>query len=192
MTTTPAPTRRFTGCVRPQGRRSRTLTSALLLATALTLTGCTPSASTPPTTSEKTTVADPNTVLNQLAAELRTQVDALTAGLRTTDRGTTGNKGMVCGAPSHDEWPKQWDYSQQLYLTETDSRPTARKLADELRAKGWTIRIDRDDSTDLQITAQHQGAVIYIAGGSTGGGMAVNGASACVNADGTVDHRVLN
>ena len=168
-------------------RRVTTLAGLLLLA--LTMSGCNDSTPAPPTTSPETTVADPDAVLNGLATQLRKRLDALTAGLKTTSRGVTGNSSGACGTPTHDRWPRQWEYAQRLFLTEADSRPTARRLADKLRADGWSIRTDTDTSTDLELTAQLEGAVVFIGGGSTQGAMVVNGTTACVNADGTVDHR---
>ncbi len=134
-------------------------------------------------------MADPEAVLNQLAAELRTRIDALTAGVKPTYRGTTGNESGVCGTPTGKRWPRQWNYSQRLFLTEPDSRGTARQLAEKLRADGWIVATHLDTATDLELTIQKGGAVISINAGSTGGGLAVVGDSACVNADGTVDHR---
>jgi hypothetical protein len=164
-------------------------TLAGLLLLALAMSGCSDPKPAPPTTSPKTTVADPDAVLNELAAQLRKQLDALTAGLKTTSRGVTGNSSGACGTPTHNRWPRQWVYGQRLFLTEVDSRPTARRLADKLRADGWSIRTDTDTSTDLELTAQREGAVVFIGGGSTQGAMVVNGTTACVGADGTVDPR---
>jgi hypothetical protein len=168
-------------------RRVAILAGLLLLA--LAMSGCNDPKPAPPTTSPETTVADPDAVLNELAAQLRKRLDALTAGLKTTSRGVTGNSSGACGTPTHDRWPRQWEYAQRLFLTQADSRPTARQLADKLRAEGWSIRTDTDTSTDLELTAQLEGAVVFIGGGSTQGAMVVNGTTACVNADGTVDHR---
>jgi hypothetical protein len=159
----------------------------------LALTGCTRAASptqtdTSVTTMERT-VADPEAVLNQLTAELRARIDALTAGVKTTYRGTTGNQSMVCHLPNENEWPQQWNYAQRLFVTEPDSRPTARQMAQILRAEGWTQRTDLDDGSELMLTLQKDGTAIGINAESTGGGLAVVGDSACVNADGTVDRR---
>ena len=159
----------------------------------LVLAGC--ADSTPPTptgssaTTTERTVADPEAVLNQLATELRTRIETLTAGLKTTYRGVTGNQPMVCRVPNGHEWPQQWNYAQRLFLTEPDSRGTARQLAEKLRADGWTVATHLDTATDLELTIQKDGAVISINAWSSGGGLAVVGDSACVNADGTVDHR---
>jgi hypothetical protein len=160
-----------------------------LLLVALTLSGCNDPKPVPHTTSLETTVADPDAVLNELAVQLRKRLDALTAGLKVTSRGVTGNSSGACGTPTHDRWPRQWEYAQRLFLTQADSRPTARQVAEKLRADGWSIRTDTDTSTDLELTAQLEGAVVFIGGGSTQGAMVVNGTTACVNADGTVDHR---
>lgn len=163
----------------------------MLLLAVVTATACT-TGSAPPTKTGTTTVADPNTVLNQLATDLRSRIDALTAGLKTTSANADRDDSRPCGTPTHEPWPQQWGYGRHLVLTVSDSRPTVRQLADTLHAQGWTLRTDHDDATDLQITAQLQGTVIYLAGGNTQGTMVVNGASACVNADGTIDHRPVN
>jgi hypothetical protein len=175
----------------PVSGARRVATLACLLLLALAMSGCSGPTPTPPTTSPETTVADPDAVLNELAAQLRRQLDALTAGLKTTSRGVTGNSSGACGTPTHDRWPRQQAYGQRLFLTEVDSRPTARRLADKLRADGWSIRTDTDTSTDLELTAQREGAVVFIGAGSTQGATVINGTTACVNADGTVDHRPI-
>jgi hypothetical protein len=164
--------------------------AVLVVLAATACTHASTSASTSPlTTTPEHTVADPETVLNQLAAELRAKVDALTKDVKTTFRGVTGNDSGVCGTPTHNRWPRQWGYGQRLFLTEPDSRPTARQMAQMLRAEGWTQRTDLDDGSELMLTLQKDGTAIGINAGSTGGGLAVVGDSACVNADGTVDHR---
>jgi hypothetical protein len=164
--------------------------AVLVVLAATACTHASTSASTSPlTTTPEHTVADPETVLNQLAAELRAEVDALTKDVKTTFRGVTGNDSGVCGTPTHNRWPRQWGYGQRLFLTEPDSRPTAHRLAETLRAQGWTVGTHRDDGANLELTIQKDGAVISINAESTGGGLAVVGDSACVNADGTVDHR---
>jgi hypothetical protein len=165
----------------------------LLLTAGIALNACTDAPAPSPTSSvlstARVTVADPNTVLNQLATDLRSRIDTLTKDLKTTYRGVTGNDSIECGTPTGDRWPQQWHYSQRLFLTEPDSRGVARQLAAKLRSEGWTERTDLDNGKELMLTLQVGGASIGLSAGSTGGGLAVTGGTACVNADGTVDHR---
>ena len=54
----------------------------------------------PPPPTVKATVADPDTVLTQLATDLRTQVDALTTELTATDRRMTFDKPPSANSPA--------------------------------------------------------------------------------------------
>ena len=154
-----------------------------LLLVALTLSGCNDPERVPHTTSLETTVADPDAVLNELAVRATKATRPLTAGLKVTSRGVTGAVGSLRDTDARSR-PRQWEYAQRLFLTEADSRPTAADPPEKLRADGWSIRTDTDTSTDLELTAQLEGAVVFIGGGSTQGAMVVNGTTACVNADG--------
>lgn len=197
MTTTQHPSRRGRPASelerRPPAVRSRfVLALTVLLGAGFALSACTETRTPPPISSAsstaKVTVADPDAVLTQLASELRGQVDALTAGLAVTDRRVTFDKSLTCKLPSDNGWPRQWDYSRGLFLTEPDTRPTVRQVAEHLRGQGWTLQTSANTPTELRIFAQKDGTVIEIAGGNTTGAMTVNGSTACVGSDGTVDH----
>jgi hypothetical protein len=179
---------------RPPSARTRLVWALpLQLLAGFALGACTDTQAPPLTGSVsstgKVTVADPNAVLTQLANDLRKQIDALTADLAVTERRVGSDRSLVCKLPSDNGWPKQWDYSRGLFLTQPDTRFTIRQMTEHLHGQGWTLQTSADTPTELRMWAQKDGTVIEIAGGSTRGAMVVNGSTACVNSDGTVDHR---
>lgn len=184
MTALSSPVPHPHGDVRQHVRRAAI---RLLLGTALALTACGPDS--PPTerTQEATPVADPEAVLQDQAAQLRTIVDDAVTRYPAEQTPVIGDDDTACDLPAEGRWPRRWSYGRRLFAETPDARTVARQAAERFETDGWSVRQAPADENELRFTAQKDGFVISIAGLATGGTWQLLGSSPCVKEDGTLD-----
>lgn len=134
-------------------------------------------------------MADPETVLAGLAAQLRPLIDELAALApgETTFEGVTGDEATVCRVGLADG-SKRWEYSRRVFFT-GDFRELSLRAEQVLTTRGWTIRLDRDSAVSRIFVAQRDGAFVTVNTGpdeSGAGSAAVLGGSSCVSTDGEI------